>query len=220
MHTMKCVVAALFSLLSLGQTYDERSCDSLMEPIQVSNQEILGKWMYIGASSVIPGSRSLGRLLDSVWLDITATSQSNTLNIVQTQRVKYGSCWTITYNVTFERSIMLIEQPFYLKEVYLPTICSDCLVAWEDVIVGNDSFTSLLLFSKSRTVSPEALEMFKKQVECSRMPAIVMVDPNTEICPDNLPQSAGLPALQSLFENKMGHRVARLLDAVFDAFSW
>lgn len=49
--------------------------------------QILGKWLYIGGSSNLPGSRSLGRLLTSVWLDVTATTQSNTLNIIQTQKV-------------------------------------------------------------------------------------------------------------------------------------
>lgn len=43
------------------------------------------------------------------------------------------------------------EEPFYLKEVYLPTGCSDCVLAYEEVISGNDTFTSLLLFSKKHT---------------------------------------------------------------------
>lgn len=43
------------------------------------------------------------------------------------------------------------EEPFYLKEVYLPTGCSDCVLAHEEVISGNDTFTSLLLFSKKHT---------------------------------------------------------------------
>lgn len=38
----------------------------------------------------------------------------------------------------------------------------------------------------------------------------------TDICPEDIPPSEGLSALNSLFEAKMGHGVARLLDTLFD----
>ncbi|XP_073323939.1 uncharacterized protein [Pagrus major] len=178
---------------------------------------MLGKWLYIGGSSDLPGSRSLGHLMTSVWLDITATTKSNILNLIQTQRI-YGKCSSLLYNVTFENSTMLIEQPFYLKEVYLPTDCSDCLVVYEEITSGKDTFTSLMLFSKTNSVSPAVLEMFKTQVECLQMPSAIMIDTNSEICPDNISPSEGLSALNSLLEAKMGHRVARILDSLFDMF--
>lgn len=40
---------------------------------------------------------------------------------------------------------------------------------------------------------------------------------STDICPEDVPPSEGLGALNSIFEAKMGHHVARLLDALFDA---
>ncbi|XP_023274890.1 uncharacterized protein LOC111664515 [Seriola lalandi dorsalis] len=214
---MKCVAVALLSLLSLGHSAPVSSCDSLVKPKTISNEDMLGRWLYIGGSSDLPGSRSLGHLLTSAWLDITATTQSNILNLVQTQRI-YGDCSSLTYNVTFENSTMLIEQPFYLKEVYLKTDCSDCLVVHEEVVSGKDTFTSLLLFSRRKSVSPDALEMLKKQAECLHMPSPIMIEPNYEICPDNILPSEGLSAFSSLLEAKMGHRVARLLDSLFDMF--
>lgn len=45
--------------------------------------------------------------------------------------------------------LFLSEKPFYLREVYLPTDCTDCVVAYEEVISGQDTFTSLLLFSRA-----------------------------------------------------------------------
>lgn len=45
---------------------------------------------------------------------------------------------------------LFAEEPFYLKEVYLPTDCSDCLLVSEDVTSGRDTFSSLLLFSRTR----------------------------------------------------------------------
>ncbi|XP_044044091.1 uncharacterized protein LOC122872221 [Siniperca chuatsi] len=215
---MKCVaVVVSLSLLSLGHSAPLNSCESLVKPITISKEDMLGRWLYIGGSSDLPGSRSLGHLLTSAWLDITATSQSNILNVFQTQRM-YGKCSSLTYNVTFENSTMSIEQPFYLKEVYLATDCADCLVVYEEVISGTDTFTSLLLFSRRKNVSPAVLEMLKKQAQCLRMPSPIMIDTNYEICPDNISPSEGLSALNSLLEAKMEHQVARLLDALFDMF--
>jgi len=215
---MKCVaVVVLLSLLSPGHSAPLSSCDSLVKPITISNEDMLGRWLYIGGSSDLPGSRSLGHLMTSVWLDITATAQSNVLNLIQTQRI-YGDCSSLAYSVTFENSTMLIEQPFYLKEVYLPTDCSDCLVVHEEIISGKDTFTSFLLFSRRQSVSPDVLETFKRQAECLRMPSPIMINTNYEICPDNIPPSEGLTALNSLLEARMGHRVARFLDTLFDMF--
>ncbi|XP_074486368.1 lipocalin-like [Sebastes fasciatus] len=214
----KCVaVVVLLSLLSLGRSAPLSSCDHLVKPITVSNEDMLGRWLYIGGSSDLPGSRSLGHLMTSIWLDITATTQSNILNIIQTQKV-YGKCSSLTYTVTFENSTMLIEQPFYLKEVYLTTNCSDCLVVHEELTSGKDTFTSFMLFSRRQSVSPDVVEAFKTQAECLKMLSPIMINTNNEICPDNISPSDGLSALNSLLEAKMGHRVAKLLDAFFDMF--
>lgn len=207
----------LLAVFSLGLGAPVNSCDNLVEPITIHREDMFGKWLYIGGSSDLPGSRSLGHLMSSVWLNITATSQSNVLNLVQTQRIT-GTCSSLTYDVTFENSTMLIEKPFYLKEVYLPTVCSDCLVVYEKIISGLDTFTSHLLFSRGKSVPPAAVDMLKKQAECLSMPSPIMIDPNYEICPENISPSEGLSALNSLLEKKMGHRVARLLDNLFDIF--
>ncbi|XP_055364371.1 uncharacterized protein LOC114853238 isoform X2 [Betta splendens] len=177
---MTRVAVALLGLLSMGWSAPMNSCTSLIEPITISKEGILGRWLYIGGSSNLPGSRSLGRLLTSVWLEVTAAAESNVLNIIQTQRL-YSKCSSLAYNVTFENSTMKIEKPFYLKEVYLETNCSSCLAVYEDIVSGNDTFTSFMLFSRSKTASPDAVEHFKKQAECLRMPAPIMMDPNTEL---------------------------------------
>ncbi|XP_041642024.1 uncharacterized protein LOC121508945 [Cheilinus undulatus] len=217
---MKMYVAAaivLLCLLSLGQSAPQASCDSLVKPITISSEEMLGRWLYIGGSSDLPGSRSLAHLMTSVWLDITATSQSNVLSLFQTQKI-YGRCSSLIYNVTFENSAMLIEQPFYLKEVYLPTDCPDCLVVYEEIISGTDTFRSLLLFSKRNSVSPADVEMLKKQAVCLQMPSVLMVDTNEETCPDNINPSEGISAFDKLLQAKTGHRFARILDTIFDWF--
>ncbi|KAK9540113.1 hypothetical protein VZT92_002582 [Zoarces viviparus] len=214
----KCAAAVVvLSLLSVGLSAPLSGCDGLVKPITVSNEYMLGRWLYIGGSSDLPGSRSLGHLMTSVWLDVTTTAQSNVLNLLQTQKI-YGKCSSLTYNVNFENSTMLIEQPFYLKEVYLPTDCSHCLVAYEEVVSGKDTFTSFLLFSRNQSVSPAVVETFRMQAECLHMPSPIMINTDYEICPDNISPSEGISALNSLLEAKMGHQVAKLLDAFFDMF--
>ncbi|XP_008274206.1 uncharacterized protein LOC103353162 [Stegastes partitus] len=214
---MKCAaVAVLLSLLSVGRSAPLSDCDTVLKPVAISREYMLGRWLYIGGSSDLPGSRSLGHLMSSAWVHLSETSQSNILTLTQSQRL-YGKCSSLAYNVTFENSIMLIEQPFYLKEVYLTTD-PDCLVAYEEIISGRDTFTSLLMFSRTKSVSPAALEMLKKQAECLGMTPPIIIDPNYEMCPDNIRPSEGLSALNSLLEAKMGHRVARVLDYVFDMF--
>lgn len=164
------------------------------------------------------------------------------------------------------------EKPFYLKEVYLPTNCTDCLVVYEEVNSGQDTFTSLLLFSRTRLpLRPECVVRtdlkrwfqpltcdFRQEKErliccCGRSQKKSKVSQDvftynrrlklrsdnaarhalshhamhtfanasftcvyTDICPEDIPPSEGLSALNTLFEAKMGHRVARLLDTLFD----
>ncbi|XP_072319055.1 uncharacterized protein [Eucyclogobius newberryi] len=210
-------IAVLLSLLSLGHCAPVDVCETLVKPKAVSHDEMLGKWLYIGATSDLPGSRSLGHLLTSAWIEGRATSQSNILELIQAQKI-YGKCTTLKYNVTFENNILLIEHPFYLKEVYLPTECSDCLVIYETVKSGDDSFESLLLFSKSKTVSSAAMEMVKKQAECLRMPSLLMANPNDEICQEDPSPMEGLQALNKYLEAKTAHYVAKFLDTIFDLF--
>lgn len=214
---MKRIFVFILSILSLGQCAPLDNCETLLKPIAISHSEMLGKWLYIGGTSDLPGSRSLVHLLTSAWIDSRPTSQSNVLELIQAQRIT-GQCSTLKYNVTFENNTLVIEQPFYLKEVYLPTECADCLAIYETVTSGSDSFTSLLLFSKSRTVAPSAVEMFKKQAECLKMPSLLMVSPDDEMCPEDQSAVEGLPALNKYLEAKTGHHVARFLDTIFDLF--
>lgn len=205
-------------------------------------------------------------------------------------RLKTAPCWLVSVGaILHSRSLSStvtiyllasLEKPFYLKEVYLPTECSDCLVVYEKIISGQDTFTSLLLFSKSKTGSENSgPRCLNSTVSDSRVfnrrqgeecPAcccghteetgwmsqhavpyhdwpqlrwevltndqicrvcsithtytyLVYLQLNlfvfpSEICPENIPPTEGLSAFNSLLEKKMGHRVAKLLDNLFDIF--
>lgn len=99
-----------------------------------------------------------------------------------------------------------------------------------------------MIVGKRKNVSSAVVEDLKRKAECLKMSSPIIVDPNhgqitlrvlshhamhtfadvtftcvcTDICPEDIPPSEGLSALNSLFEAKMGHRVARVLDALFD----
>ncbi|XP_056265493.1 uncharacterized protein LOC130190214 [Pseudoliparis swirei] len=218
----RCVAAVvLLSLLSGGLSAPLSRCDSLVKPITLSKEDLLGRWLYIGGTSNLPGSRSVIHLLTSVWVNFNATAQSNVLELIQSQRI-FGKCSSITFNMAFENSTLSLEQPFHLKEVYLPTSCSDCLVVYEDVTFGKDAFTSLMLFSRRQSVSPDVVEAFKTQAECLRMLTPIMIDTDYEICPVDASPTDGLSGIQavtSLFEATMGIGVGLgLLDSFFDTF--
>ncbi|CAJ1052220.1 uncharacterized protein LOC117816507 [Xyrichtys novacula] len=210
-------VVVLLSLFSVGLSAPLTSCESLLKPITITREEILGRWMYIGGSSNIPGSRSVAHLMTSVWVDLSATSQENVLSLLQSQKI-YGDCSSFLYNVTFQNSVMLIEEPFFLKEVYLPTECPDCLLAIEDIVSGTDNFRSLLLFSRSKSVPPAMIEMLKRQAVCLQMPSPIIMKTDEEPCRDDITPEEGLDTLNKLLESKMGLRVARVLDSLFDYF--
>ncbi|XP_074521537.1 uncharacterized protein LOC141787155 [Halichoeres trimaculatus] len=216
---MKTSAAAfvLLSLFSLGLSAPQPGCESLVTPISISKEYMLGRWVYNAGSSSIPGSRSLAHLLKNVWLDLTATSQENVLTIFQTQKI-LGDCSALIFNVTFENSIMLIEQPFYLKEVYLPTECPGCLLAYEEITSGDNNFKSLLFFSRSNSIPTSAVEMMKRQAACLQMPSPIVANSNEDSCPDDITPSEGLSAMNKMLEAKMGHRFARYLDSFFDMF--
>jgi len=219
---MYLAIVALLCLFPVGRSapLTSSSCEDLLKPIEISNEEVLGKWLYIGYTSDIPGTRSLSHLMTSAWVDVTPATQKNVLNIVQTQRV-LGVCSSINYSAPFENSMLLMEEPVYMKEVYYPvhSECPDCLSFTEVIIHGADTWNSVFLFSKSkRSLSPATVEMFKKQVECFKMPAPIMMAPNYEICPEPTSFTQGVDGLVSLLEAKMAHQIVRLADRFFDMF--
>lgn len=70
----------------------------------------------------------------------------------------------------------------------------------------------------------ETVNIFQESSTCflSIMPYMIcdlfVLCTYKEMCPDDIPPSEGLSALNSLLEAKMGHRIARFLDALFDVF--
>lgn len=66
----------------------------------------------------------------------------------------------LTYLLWFPVCVFFTEQPFYIKEIYLPTDCSDCLAAYEEINTGKDSFTSLLFFSKKYSFLKQLIDPY------------------------------------------------------------
>ncbi|KAF7659837.1 hypothetical protein LDENG_00292400 [Lucifuga dentata] len=75
-----------------------------------------------------------------------------------------------------------------------------------------------MLFSKNKTVSSDAVDMFKRQAKCLQMPSPIMINPNYEMCPDTITPTEGLSAINTMLEAKMPQKIARLMDHFFDMF--
>lgn len=167
-------------------------------------------WLGLTIKSIMASCFSFPRFGKCSSIQYNVVFENSTLLIGEQRRATIlserfsfrGEIWI--KNTPFIPCVCFKEEPFYLKEVYLQTDCSDCLLAHEEVVSGNDTFTSLLFFSKKRlhhsqnpaatwmlfqfnlsllpgrtqSVSPAALETLKRQAECLRMPSPIMLDPD------------------------------------------
>lgn len=110
---MKFIYVAVLSLLSGGQSAPVQNCESLTEQLQIQVQDevrhlylasyiftcvqycigcnfllqVLGKWITIAESTDVPGSKVMtGMFVDSSWVELTATNQSDTIVFFQAQK--------------------------------------------------------------------------------------------------------------------------------------
>lgn len=208
----------LLCFVCLGQA--DVDCETLVKPIHFNHDELRGKFHVLGGSSYLPGSRTWAYTLSGVWAEAFPTSESDVFDFTQAQRM-FGTCLNIKYKMSIENGALVMKQPehlFYLKDEYLPTDCPGCVTLYETATSGNDTFYSLLLFSKTRTVPDSGLEMLKKQAACLKMPSVIMLNKDSEPCPEDPAPMDGAEAFRYVLEAKMSHFIFRIMDAVFDMF--
>ncbi|XP_046901612.1 uncharacterized protein LOC124484651 [Hypomesus transpacificus] len=175
-------VAAVLGLLSAGQAAP-LTCEALVKPLENTNLEmLLGKWMVIGETSQVPGSRTLGKLLfSSGCIEFTATSDSN--RVIHTQIYNtLGVCYSVRFNMTLQDNAMNIA-PLDCVLVLLKTDCPDCLLIQSSCKVAGETFLGLELFSRRRGVTSAELDNFKKQAECLSLHRPLVLSPQNKLCP-------------------------------------
>ncbi|XP_039866193.1 uncharacterized protein LOC120720526 isoform X3 [Simochromis diagramma] len=172
---------ALISLLSFSAaapTVDD--CNQLTQPLQANElHQILGRWIFIQG---LAGNGSLGdtlRFVESTWMVLNTTSDSQTLQaeiagrvvqqLDQSVQPQEDRCLRNVQNMSLVDGKDL---EFYMKIAssyhrFLQT-CSDCLLMHTYDKVANHQL--FYLFARNKTVTASDLETFRKQGECLRFP--------------------------------------------------
>ncbi|XP_056137001.1 uncharacterized protein LOC130113424 [Lampris incognitus] len=186
MAAVACVVVGIvLSLLSVGQSVPLPTCERLIQPLENPSRDmVLGKWRSVAESYGIAVDRELLQsLAESARIDVTPGSQSNTLTVVQVQKM-FGVCTTLTSGMTFDNNSYHAVHPIPTTDVLLNTSCSDCLLFHQKSAAGTAQFTTLQLLSRSGRVTASELEEFEEQVKCLKLPPPIVMDPEKEPCPD------------------------------------
>ncbi|KAL3996373.1 6-phosphofructo-2-kinase / fructose-2,6-biphosphatase 4 [Sarotherodon galilaeus] len=178
------VAVTVLGLLSLGHSAPVTSCDNLIQPREIHGNQLLGKWVLLGDSRSIPGSKMLVQMLmENTWAKITAASEANTFNSLQIQK-KMDKCFTLKEKLTLVNNTLTILHPYRVSGVLLNTGCPDCLVIYSNMTVGRIEVRALKLLSRRVKVSAAELEEFTKQAECLNLQPPAIMDLEEGLCPD------------------------------------
>ncbi|XP_047461052.1 uncharacterized protein LOC125019939 [Mugil cephalus] len=178
------VAVAVLSLLSVAQSAPVTDCETLTQTIDIKKDQLQGRWTIRAEASDAPSAKTMMYLfVQSVWLNVTNNSTTDTITIFQNQKM-LSSCFTFRTTKTLKNNTLTMEQPLPATDVLLRTSCPDCLVWYSKVSVGNSRFTSLDLLSRRGRVSAAEMEEFKKQASCLNLPSPSIMDPEEEYCPD------------------------------------
>ncbi|XP_046901407.1 uncharacterized protein LOC124484521 [Hypomesus transpacificus] len=209
-------VAAVLGLLSAGQAAP-LTCEALVKPLENTSLEmLLGKWMLIGDSSTVPGANTAGKmLLHNVWVEVTPTSDSNTVTSVQIQKI-LNRCQSIRINITLENNALQIVKPLRMTGVVLNTDCPDCIVIHSKYNLAGQTLQGLMVMSKRREVTSDELDSFKKQVECLSLPPPLILGSLSDLCPHpDSPTDGQLTAdITEAFEGEQRQEIFKLLDKI------
>ncbi|KAM4604173.1 uncharacterized protein ACJ7VT_018755 isoform 3-T3 [Polymixia lowei] len=159
--------------------------ENLIRPLENPGIDMmLGTWVIIATSYESPGTNKLWKtIVGSGWSKSTAGSQSNTLTVIQSRKMS-GLCFKLQVNMTFENNTFHMVKPIRSSGVLLNTVCPDCLLGYDETIIGETTFGALHLLSKRRTVTAAELDEFEKHVKCFKLPSPVIMDPEKDLCPD------------------------------------
>ncbi|XP_076741114.1 uncharacterized protein LOC143419013 [Maylandia zebra] len=175
------VAVAVLGLLSLGHSAPVTSCENLIQPLEIHGNQLVGKWTQIAASTGIPGSKMLMKMLVvSAWMNTTAATEANKFNNLYIQKMM-GKCFALKTTMTLvNNSLELNNQS---SAVLLNTGCPDCLVIFANDTIGRTT-SKLNLLSRRTKVSAAELEEFTKQAECLNLQPPAIMDSEKGFCPD------------------------------------
>ncbi|XP_026215990.1 uncharacterized protein LOC113162173 [Anabas testudineus] len=175
------VALAVLSLLSVGHSAPVTSCESLVRPLELNRDQLLGKWSFIAESSDITAAKLLTDMfVDTVSAQITA-NDADGIDVLYMQKM-LGRCFSLTVSTTLANNTLSMAQPYVSSSIRLSSGCPDCLVFSTKSTIGTFTYFSLQLLSKRSKVTAAELEEFKKQAECLDLLSPAVLDGDKGFC--------------------------------------
>ncbi|XP_030288051.1 uncharacterized protein LOC115590783 [Sparus aurata] len=188
-----CVAVAVLGLLSVGQSAPVTSCESLTQTLDVTKEQVLGKWIVVAESTGIQKVEALKReFLESYWLKVTAIEDSDAIAVITSVKV-FGICFTAALKMTLENGTFQIVLPNVTQRHthpsgsvptmnFLKTGCSDCLLFRTKQLMFGRELSGLQLLSKRRSVTADELGDLKKQAECLKLLQPFRFNSEADLC--------------------------------------
>ncbi|XP_077571666.1 uncharacterized protein LOC144195728 [Stigmatopora nigra] len=183
---MTWTVIVLLSALASLCGASAPDCGDLIQPFIPDDQELIfGKWVYVmGAGDPMPYHQAMGSIKSS-WIELSPTSTDHTVTL------RWGDCYfnRCVYghdNATVTDTTIAFRKNLSLHNGQILKTCHDCLL-WSGSFQNLDVTGRFILhFTRSGTIDPKDVEVFKKQVNCQNFPEnFHSYDGKTELCPDD-----------------------------------
>ncbi|XP_068166075.1 saxitoxin and tetrodotoxin-binding protein 2-like [Antennarius striatus] len=166
------LVVALLGLASLCAA-SEPDCKELVKPLMLDNHSpIYGKWVFHVGTWDKPGLKSDLVLVNSSWIELSASSDSTVMTLYWADRLGADKCLQGTANatisgITSHATFNINGHTSYHDGKYYET-CSDCLLSEDTTLLpdGKSKGRYFFLFTRTGDLEPSDLETFKKQAEC------------------------------------------------------
>ncbi|XP_040898473.1 uncharacterized protein LOC121184710 [Toxotes jaculatrix] len=194
------LVVALLALTSLGAA-SELDCKELVKPLVLdSHSPIYGKWVLHVGSWDQPDLRTDLATVNSSWVELSASSDSDVITIYWADRLNDDKCLQGEANgtisgMTSHTTFIINGHTSYHDGKYYET-CADCLLSEDTTLLpdGKSKGRYLFLFTRTGSLEPSELETFKKQAECLKfLPEYLFL--GTDLCPDD--RQTASPAVEN-----------------------
>ncbi|XP_063046720.1 saxitoxin and tetrodotoxin-binding protein 1-like [Engraulis encrasicolus] len=185
---MRALTTATAILALLALTGADPDCESLIKPLDMKEPPVMGNWWFLAGFADHRLFANLLNMLNSSYLSLTATEQSDTFHMHLKEMVK-GRCEFVTFNVTLKDNRLhmaknIYGMPMTIVVKNLPSSDPDYVVSKFKYEVGGLTIRALYLFGRSATISDTMLQAFQKQAECMGFsgPPHFTYDGVTELC--------------------------------------
>lgn len=179
-------MSPVYAILLLCLTYSSHSapltCEDLLRPLaQLDPQYLEGTWALVaGSVSSLSFMEKFKQRLSST---ASFSSSTNDTSITWKRNMQNidSKCHYVSYNISLEGSSFTFEMKNNVTATFTYTSCHDCILL--NFEVPSEKRIHFYLFSQRRQLEQEEIDEFKSQAACLKMPEPAVMDPNTELCP-------------------------------------